>query len=98
MTPADLGAAATVVISWLLTYAIHSTILLAVAAVVAWRFADQHAWLDLIWKVALIGPLVTASLHLDPIALPVGGRWAMPDMTAVSGTPEATTAPLREPE
>ena len=54
MTPADLDAAAAVVLSWLLTYAIHSTILLAVAAVAAWRFADQHAWLDLIWKTALI--------------------------------------------
>src|SRR5688572_12669317 len=96
MTPADLGAAATVVLSWLLTYAIHSTILLAVAAVVAWRFADQHAWLDRIWKVALIGPLVTASVHLDPIALPLGGRWAMPDMTTAAETPAVTSAPLGE--
>ncbi len=75
------------VLSWLLTYAIHSTILLAVAAVAAWRFADRHAWLDLIWKAALVGPLVTASLHLDPIALPLGGRWAMPSVTTVTGTP-----------
>ena len=96
MTPADLDAAAAVVLSWLLTYAIHSTILLAVAAAAAWRFADQHAWLDLIWKVALIGPLVTASLHLDPIALPLVGRWAMPSVTTVTGTPEATSAPIGE--
>ena len=96
MTPADLGAAATVVLSWLLTYAVHSTILLAVAAVVTWRFADQHAWLDLIWKVALIAPVLTASVHFDPIALPVGGRWTMPDMMAVSGTTEVTSAPFGE--
>src|SRR5687768_15200096 len=96
MTPADLGAAATVVLSWLLTYAIHSTILLAVAAVVAWRFADQHAWLDLIWKVALIAPLATASVPLDAIALPLGGRWAMASVTTVTGTPEATSAPVGE--
>ena len=86
MTPADLAAAAAVVLSWLLTYAIHSTILLVVAAVAAWRFADQHAWLDLIWKTALIGPLVTATLHFDPIALPLGGRWTMPSVTTVTGT------------
>ena len=73
MTPADLDAAAAAVLSWLLTYAIHSTILLAIAAAAAWRFADQHAWLDLIWKAALIGPLVTASLQLDPIC-PAAGR------------------------
>jgi HEAT repeat protein/beta-lactamase regulating signal transducer with metallopeptidase domain len=87
MTPADLEVAAAVVLSWLLTYAIHSTILLAAAAVAAWRFADQHAWVDLIWKAALVGPLVTASLHLDPIAVPLGGRWAMPSVTTVSDRP-----------
>jgi HEAT repeat protein/beta-lactamase regulating signal transducer with metallopeptidase domain len=70
-----------------MTYAIHSTILLAVAAVAAWRCADQHAWLDLIWKAALIGPLVTASLQLDPIARPLGERWAMPHVTIVSEAP-----------
>jgi HEAT repeat protein/beta-lactamase regulating signal transducer with metallopeptidase domain len=83
-------------LSWLLTYAIHSTILLAIAAIAAWRFADKHAWLDLIWKFALIGPLVTASLQLDPIALPLGGRWAMPSVTTVTGTPVAAPAPADE--
>jgi HEAT repeat protein/beta-lactamase regulating signal transducer with metallopeptidase domain len=96
MTPADLDAGAAVVLSWLLTYAIHSTILLALAAVAAWRFADQHAWLDLIWKVALVAPLVTASLHLDPIALPLGGRLAMPSVTTVSETPAAVPAAADE--
>ena len=54
------------VLAWLLTYAIHSTIVLSIAALVAWRLADHHAWLDAIWKTALIGPLVTASLALGP--------------------------------
>jgi beta-lactamase regulating signal transducer with metallopeptidase domain len=92
MTPADLDAAA-VVLSWLLNYAIHSTILLTVAAAAAWRLADQHAWLDLIWKTALIAPLVTASLHFDPIALPLGGRWTLPIVTTVTGPPMAAPAP-----
>ena len=96
MTPADFDAAAAAVLSWLLTYAIHSTILLAIAAAAASRFADQHAWLDLIWKVALIGPLVTASLQLDAIALPLGGRWAMPSVTTVTETPVATSEPAGE--
>ena len=87
MTPADLDVAAAGVLSWLLTYAIHSTILLAAAAVAAWRFAEQHAWVDLIWKAALVGPLVTASLHLDPIAVPLGGRWAMPSVATVGDRP-----------
>ena len=77
MMPADLDVAAVSVLSWLLTYAMHSTILLAGATVAAWRCADHHAWLDPIWKAALIAPLLTASLHVDPIALPFGGRWAI---------------------
>jgi len=97
MTPANLDAAAAVVLSWLLTYAIHSTILLAIAAVAAWRFADHHAWLDLIWKAALIAPLVTASVNLDPIALPLGGRWVMPSATRVADTPVASPAPAPDP-
>ena len=87
MTPVDLDAAAAVVLSWLLTYAIHSTILLTLAAVAAWRLADQHAWLDLIWKTAVIAPLVTASLHLDSISLPLTGRWTMPSVTTVTRAP-----------
>ncbi len=94
MTPFDIDAAGAAVLSWMLTYAIHSTILLSVAAVAAWRFADQHAWLDVIWKAALFGPLVTASLSLDPIAPPLGGRWAMPSVPAAN---ETAAAPLTPP-
>ncbi len=97
MMPGNLDSAAAVVLSWLLTYAIHSTILLAIAAVAAWRFADRHAWVDLIWKVALVGPLVTASLHLDGIAVPLGGRWAMPSATTASVRPIPTPAPAPAP-
>jgi HEAT repeat protein/Zn-dependent protease with chaperone function len=93
MTPADLDAAAAVVLSWLLTYAIHSTILLTLAAVAARRLAEQHGWLDLIWKTALIVPLVTSGLHLDPIALPLGKRWTMPSVTMVTGAPMSAPAP-----
>lgn len=81
MTSAGLDAAAPVVLSWLLTYAIHSTLLLAVTALAARRLVDQYAWLDLLWKTAVIAPLVTASLYIDPVALPLGVRWAMPSAT-----------------
>ena len=59
----------------LLTYAIHSTILLGVALIIALRFADEHAWLDLVWKAALLGPLVTASVQVGSGLIPLGGRW-----------------------
>ena len=75
MTLIDLDAASAVILSWLLTYAIHSTIVLGVALIIALRFADEHAWLDLVWKAALLGPLVTASVQVGSGVIPLGGRW-----------------------
>ena len=102
MAPVTLDAAAVVVLAWLLNYAMHSTILLAIAAVAAWRLADQHAWLDLIWKTAVLAPLVTASVQLSPIAWPLAGRWAMASATTVTGlptvAPERASAPPSESE
>ena len=79
---ADVDVAGVVVMSWLLTYAIHSTILLAGAAAIAWRLADQHAWLDAIWKAALIGPLVTASLNVGPNTIGLTDRVAQHTSTS----------------
>jgi HEAT repeat protein/beta-lactamase regulating signal transducer with metallopeptidase domain len=101
MTPADLEAGATVVLVWLLTYAIHSTILLAVAACAAWRFADDHAWLDVIWKTAVIAPMVTASLNIGALPLPLPGRSTAsaiataqePLARPTSATPDAERVP-----
>jgi HEAT repeat protein/beta-lactamase regulating signal transducer with metallopeptidase domain len=75
MTLIDLDAVSAIILSWLLTYAIHSTILLGVTLVIALRFADEHAWLDLVWKAALLGPLVTASVQVGSGLIPLGGRW-----------------------
>jgi HEAT repeat protein/beta-lactamase regulating signal transducer with metallopeptidase domain len=75
MTPVDLDAASAAILSWLLTYLIHSTILLGAAVAIAARFADEHTWLDRIWKTALLGPLVTASVQIGSDAFPLGGRW-----------------------
>ena len=75
MTPIDLDAVSAAAISWLLTYAIHSTILCGAALAIAARFADEHGWLDLVWKTALLGPIVTASVQLNADVRPLGGRW-----------------------
>ena len=75
MTLIDLDAGSAAILSWLLTYAIHSTILLGVALIIALRLADEHAWLDLVWKAALLGPLVTASVQVGSGLIPLGGRW-----------------------
>jgi len=78
MMPAGIDVISAAVLSWLLTYTIHSTILFAGAAVIAWRFSNQHAWLDVVWKAALIGPIVTASLSLGPNAIALVGTVPSP--------------------
>src|SRR5688572_30343727 len=93
MTPVDLDTFSAAVLSWLLTYAIHSTILLAAAAALARWFADEHAWLDVIWKTALLGPLVTASVQIGSGAIPLGGRWPIALAAPVAGAQAIAPAP-----
>jgi HEAT repeat protein/beta-lactamase regulating signal transducer with metallopeptidase domain len=93
VTLANLDAFSAAAIAWLLTYAIHSTILLGAARAIAARFADEHAWLDLVWKTALLGPIVTASLQIGADVIPLGGRWPLRTVTA-----KAVAAPERVPE
>jgi HEAT repeat protein/beta-lactamase regulating signal transducer with metallopeptidase domain len=49
--------------AWLLTYAIHSTVLLGVAWLVTRRHRLEPAAADLLWKVALLAPLVTGTFQ-----------------------------------
>lgn len=46
---------------WLLTYALHSTVLLGLAWIVTSLRRTEPATSDLVWKLALVGGLVTAS-------------------------------------
>ena len=60
------------VLAWLLTYLIHSTALLGLA----WAFTRARSWspaaLDVVWKTALVGGLVTATVQLALDVRPVG--------------------------
>jgi beta-lactamase regulating signal transducer with metallopeptidase domain len=76
-------------IAWMLTYLLHSTLLLGLAALAAkplsrWSVAAE----EVVWKVALVGALVTASLQLAAGWQPVAGRWSLADPA-----PAATVAP-----
>ena len=51
------------VLAWLLTYLIHSTVLLGVAWLVTRTRRLEPATLDLLWKVALLAPLVTGTIQ-----------------------------------
>jgi len=50
-------------LAWLLTYTIHSTVLLGIAWLVTRRFRLEPVASDLLWKVALLAGLVTGTIQ-----------------------------------
>jgi HEAT repeat protein len=89
-----LSLLATLGVAWLLTYAVHSTVLIGSV----W-LAERAGLLrslrlrDLAWRTALLGGLVTATLQLAAGLTPIGGATelqapALADLTAA--TPPAT--------
>lgn len=70
---------------WLLTYAVHSTLLLGAAWLVTgglperlrpWRSLTPR-WNERVWKLALVGGLITASAQQAADLEPFGGRWTV---------------------
>ncbi|HKR55327.1 MAG TPA: HEAT repeat domain-containing protein [Gemmatimonadales bacterium] len=89
----------TTVFAWLLTYLIQSTVLLGAVWLVTRRGRLQPAAADLLWKVALIAPLITgpiqSSLQLRTTAavrLPVAAQTRESGI-AGSSTPTEAQAP-----
>lgn len=62
--------------AWLLTYALHSTLLLCAAALLA-RHVRGEAWRETLWKAALIGGLLTATAQSVSGYRPPVGRWTL---------------------
>lgn len=80
-----MSLTATSLAAWLATYLLHSTLLLG-GALVATRLLRSPAAREVLWKGALLGGLVTATLHgalgtgagLAPIDLPLEGPAGRP--------------------
>lgn len=67
--------AAPIIVAWLLTYAIHSTIFLSIVWLLTkWSILQANRLQDLLWKVAVIGGVVTASVQLVGGVTPVLGQ------------------------
>ncbi|HEV2847044.1 MAG TPA: M56 family metallopeptidase [Thermoanaerobaculia bacterium] len=75
-------------IAWMLTYLLHSTLLLGLAWLVSkplsrWSVAAEET----VWKLALVGALFTASLQFAAAGWePLAGRWGIADLPATSAT------------
>jgi HEAT repeat protein/beta-lactamase regulating signal transducer with metallopeptidase domain len=59
-------------LAWLLTYAVHSTVLLGMAWIVLRLRRADPATSEVLWKVAMIGALVTASVQTALEIRPAG--------------------------
>ena len=58
-----MNAISSTLLAWLLTYLIHSTVLLGIAWLVTRGRRLEPAASDLLWKVALLAPLITGTIQ-----------------------------------
>jgi len=87
-------SACILVLTWVLTYVLHSSILLGSAYLLTRRMSTRlSAVRDTIWKTALLGGFVTASLQLALGIEPFGGRVVLPVEGSPSAHPEVPVAP-----
>lgn len=87
---------ALVVAAWLLTYLLHSTILLGGAwTLSATRVVKSPVVKDVLWKVCLVGGLVTATVQATWPAQPFSRQIRLPEVAAAQLSPggSAVAAP-----
>jgi beta-lactamase regulating signal transducer with metallopeptidase domain len=84
-----------IITSWLLTYLVHSTILLGAAWLISRALADRRLALqEILLRVALIGGLITATLQVGFGVEPIGGAFAVDGLAVmedISGSGGAAT-------
>ncbi len=73
--------------SWLLTYALHSTLLLGLAWLLTRRLVESPARREQLWKAALVGGLVTATLQTALPFEPVSGVMSLARRAGVASVP-----------
>jgi len=82
-------AASAPLLGWLLTYAIHSTILLAAAWLLASR-TRSHRVREVLWKTALFGAFVTAFAQSALRVIPLTGRMVVQATAPAAQEPSAS--------
>src|SRR5437870_2407043 len=92
-----MSALASSLLAWLLTYLIHSTVLLGVACMVPVTRLASSATSDLLWKVALLASLVTGTIQSRlELATPAAVR--LPVATLPQTAPQnQPPAPVSDP-
>jgi beta-lactamase regulating signal transducer with metallopeptidase domain len=81
-------------IAWLITYLLHSTLLLGGAWLASRRLARWSVRAEeAVWRFALLGGILTASLQIAAGWEPLAGRWSLPEIGSGSA-PAAVEAPV----
>lgn len=79
--------------AWLLTYLLHSTVLLGGAWLLS-RVLRDHAARDALWKAALVGGVLTATLQVVGGVHVAGGRWEVQALGSASAPASPDAAPV----
>lgn len=87
-----LARATDVAAAWLLTYIVHSTLLLGAAWAVTSSRRVSDATREILWKAALVGGLATASVQSTVSREPLGGQLELASRTGRSTTRELRIA------
>ena len=89
------GNLSSTALAWLLTYAIHSSVLLSLA----WLIVRARRWSpgvsELLWKSAMLGGILTASVQLRLDLRPAGTIMLQPPVATTSPT---SVAPIEQPK
>lgn len=87
-----LASAAAGVLSWLATYLLHSTILLGLAWAVSRQLRSRHPLGEqAIWRAALFGSILTATLQIATGWQPLGGALSFPVVPTQASVPGAVS-------
>ena len=93
-----MNAISSSLLAWLLTYLIHSTVLLGVAWLVTRGRRLEPAASDLLWKVALLAPLVTGTIQSRlELATPAAVRLPVAAPATLADPGRQPTDPGRQP-
>ncbi len=87
-------------VSWLLTYALHSTLLLGLVWAADFFLKKNRSGLrEVVWKAALVGGLMTATLQTGLNLKPLAGSWSLTSETVGPVVPalvESTPRPVSD--
>jgi HEAT repeat protein/beta-lactamase regulating signal transducer with metallopeptidase domain len=89
MSPEMMSSAS----GWLLTYLLHSSVLLGVTWLVTRRWVTSPQFRDRLWKAATVGGFLTASLQGWSGLEPIAGRLALPANVTTAPAPMVASPP-----